>query len=120
MEKVRKEETPFLQSKGISSAKAGVHSGFSETSQLLVSKPRLVKMEYAEQGLVDESFYRPENIPRSQMDSFIHGIKHFSKNGILGDPRGANKEVGEALWEIVVRILADEIKKSLAATGKHR
>lgn len=91
------DEIAYLNDLGIPRGKAGVHAGYGETSEMLVAKPDLVKMESAEQGLDDESFYNPKNIARSQIDSFIHGIKHFSKNGVLGDPRDAAPEVGEKL-----------------------
>ena len=103
----------LLQKQGISKAKAGVHSGYSETSLMLVAKPHLVKMELAEKGLDDDAFYEPENIPRSQINCFIHGIKPYSDNGILGDPRGANREVGEALMEITVNAFAEAISGAL-------
>lgn len=104
----------YLEEQGISRAKAGVHSGYGETSMMLAARPDLVKMEAAEKGLDDESFYQPKNIPKSQIDSFIFGIKHFSSNGILGDPIGANKETGEKLLEIAVDVLVKEIEERLA------
>ena len=99
-EKGMAQTVAFLKEKGISAEKAGVHSGYGETSEMLVAKPHLVKMEFAEKGQVEEALYRPENIPRFQIDSFIHGVQHFSKNGILGDPRGANGEIGKELIEL--------------------
>jgi creatinine amidohydrolase len=102
-------EMAYLKELGISRGKAGVHAGYGETSEMLVAQPDLVKMEAAEGGLDDESFYDPQNIPRSQIDSFIYGIKHFSKNGILGDPRGANEEVGEKLLNMTAGTFAKAI-----------
>jgi len=103
------DEKAYLKDLGISRGKAGVHAGYSETSEMLVARPDLVKMESAERGLDDESFYDPQNISRSQIDSFICGIKYFSKNGILGDPRGANAEAGEKLLDITARAFATAI-----------
>jgi creatinine amidohydrolase len=105
--------TEFLEKQGISKTKAGVHSGYAETSEMLVVRPDLVNMNLAEKGLDDESFYEPKNIPKSQIDSFIYGIKHFSPNGILGDPRGANRETGEKLLEISVDVLVNAISEML-------
>jgi len=102
--------TAFLDTLDISRAKAGVHSGYAETSMMLAVAPHLVHMEKAEPGLVDESFYEPENIPRSQIDSLTLGIAHFSPNGILGDPRGANAAAGERLLEIAVDALVEAIE----------
>jgi creatinine amidohydrolase len=103
----------LLRENGISKAKAGVHAGYSETSLMLITEPHLVKMESAEKGLDDASFYDPDTIPRSQINTFIFGIAHFSKNGILGDPRGANREIGEKLMNITVNTLVGAISNSL-------
>ena len=103
------DETAYLKDLGISRGKAGVHAGYGETAQMMMAKPDLVKMEFAERGLDDESFYDPQKIARSQIDSFIHGIKHFSKNGILGDPRGANPEIGEKLLSMAAGAFAKAI-----------
>jgi len=84
---------------------------------MLVTNPELVRMECVEKGLDDESFYEPQNIPRSQIDSFTLGVKHFSENGILGDPRGANREVGEKLLEVTVNTLVKAISDTLGASG---
>jgi len=111
------EEAAFLQGQDISRAKAGVHAGYAETSEMLVTNPELVRMECVEKGLDDESFYEPQNIPRSQIDSFTLGVKHFSENGILGDPRGANREVGEKLLEVTVNTLVKAISDTLGASG---
>jgi len=70
-------------------------------------------MDFAEQGQVEEALYRPENIPRFQIDSFIHGVQHFSKNGVLGDPRGANGEIGKELIELSVKVMCEEISKAV-------
>ncbi|MBM4307339.1 MAG: creatininase family protein [Deltaproteobacteria bacterium] len=106
----------FLKEKGISVEKAGVHSGYGETCEMLVAKPHLVKMKFAEKGQVDEALYRPENLPRFQIDSFIHGVKHFSENGVLGDPRGANEETGKELIDLGVKVICEEINR---AVGKN-
>ncbi len=103
----------FLAQKGITPAKAGVHSGFSETSLMLMLRPDLVNMEKAVPGLTDEPFYRPENINKSKISSFIHGIKSQSANGILGDPTGANAEIGKEIFEAKINDLASEIAANL-------
>lgn len=113
IEKGMAEAVAFLKEKGISAEKAGVHSGYGETSEMLVAKPHLVKMALAEQGQVGEALYRPENIPRFQIDSFIHGVQHFSKNGILGDPRGANEGIGKELIDRSVKVICDEINRAV-------
>jgi creatinine amidohydrolase len=107
------DERAYLKNLGISRGKVGVHAGYGETSEMLVVHPDLVKMESAEKGLDDESFYDPQNIPRSQIDSFIYGIKHFSNNGVLGDPRGADAEVGEKLLDMTAGVFAEAISNCI-------
>lgn len=102
-----------LTQKGITPGKAGVHSGFSETSIMLMLRPDLVNMDKAEPGLTDEAFYQPKNISKSQINSFIHGIKSQSKNGILGDPTGANADIGKKIFEAKVKDIVSEITGNL-------
>ena len=103
----------FLSEKGITPPKAGVHAGFSETSLMLCLRPDLVAMELARPGLIDEAFYRPENISRSKIESFIHGVKSQAENGVLGDPVGANSEIGREIFERKVEDIVEEIENNL-------
>jgi creatinine amidohydrolase/Fe(II)-dependent formamide hydrolase-like protein len=75
-------------------------------------------MEAAEPGRCDEEFYLPENIGRSQMESFLHGIQTQSPNGILGDPVGSTAEAGDELLELVARALAHELQSELAPIAR--
>lgn len=102
-----------LTQKGITPGKAGVHSGFTETSIMLMLRPELVNMDKAAPGLTDEAFYRPENISKSQISSFIHGIKSQSNNGILGDPTGANADIGREIFNAKVHDIVSEITRNL-------
>ena len=113
MEKSALSMQQFLAKHGVTPPKAGVHAGFAETSIMLALKPELVTMDKAAPGLVDESFYLPDTIARSQMDSFLHGIKSQSPNGILGDPTGSDAELGKSLLKLKVRNLAEEIELNL-------
>lgn len=102
-----------LAQTGISPGKAGVHSGFSETSIMLMLRPELVNMDKAAPGLTDEAFYQPENISKSQISSFIHGIKSQAENGILGDPTGANADIGKEIFNAKVNDIVSEISNNL-------
>ena len=113
MEKSALSMQQFLAKHGVTPPKAGVHAGFAETSIMLALKPELVTMDKAAPGLVDENFYLPDTIARSQMDSFLHGIKSQSPNGILGDPTGSDAELGKALLKLKIRNLAEEIELNL-------
>jgi creatinine amidohydrolase len=96
----------FLIPRGVSKGAAGVHAGYVETSEMLECLPHLVRMDAAVPGRSDEDFYRPENIGRSQLESFLHGIQSQSPTGVLGDPTGANSEVGREILDLVARSLA--------------
>ncbi len=93
----------------VSVGKAGVHSGWLETSMVLAIRPDLVDMGKAEEGLDLDSFYSPENVKRNQLRGFAVGVKPYSANGILGDPRGATAEAGKELLQVSV----DEIVRTV-------
>ena len=94
--------------------KAGVHSGWGETSLMLAIRPDLVDMQRAEEGRADEGFYSPDEIKYSQIESFVHGVRSQSPNGILGDARGANADAGRKLLAIRIKQAAEEIRKMIA------
>jgi creatinine amidohydrolase len=105
-----KQSAELLAPRGVTLGQAGAHAGFTETSMMLDYQPELVRMEAAEPGRCDEEFYLPENVGRSQMESFLHGIQTQSPNGILGDPVGSTAEAGDELLELVARALALELQ----------
>lgn len=118
------EEVAYLESLGVPREKAGVHAGYAETSMLLAVRPDLVHMEKAEAGCDDPAFFAPENLKQSQFNSFIYGIRSQSPNGILGDARGADAEVGRELLRRKADRLAAQIRALVgaatsAAEGKH-
>ena len=76
-------------------------------------RPDLVNMDKAAPGLTDEAFYQPENIGKSQISSFIHGIKSQVENGILGDPTGANADIGKEIFDAKVNDIVSEITSNL-------
>jgi creatinine amidohydrolase len=103
----------ILEQEGIPRARAGVHAGYAETSMMLYLHPDLVDTASFEPGLVDEAFYRPENLKRSQLASFTYGVRSQSPNGVLGDPTGANAEVGQRLVELHVQGTVNAIRTYL-------
>jgi len=107
----------ILDKQGITPEKAGVHAGFSETALMLYLRPDLVDMNLAGPGLVEEKFYRRENLENFKISTFIHGIGHFSWNGILGDPMGADARVGEEIFQATVEGLVEEIRQCLGMEG---
>ena len=99
----------LLAESGVTVGRAGAHAGYTETSMMLQQMPDLVRMEDAEPGRADDDFYLPENIGRSQMESFLYGIQTQSPNGVLGDPTGSTPDSGEQLLELVAADLAADI-----------
>jgi len=102
-----------LEQAGIARPRAGVHAGYAETSMMLYLHPDLVDVASFEPGLVAEAFYQPENLKRSQLASFTYGVRSQSPNGVLGDPRGANAEVGRRLVDLQVQGTVDAIRMYL-------
>ena len=98
----------------------GVHAGLSETSMLLAARPELVDMKNAEEGLSDDSRWLPENVGIGQMDTFIRGIKAKVSNGVLGDPRRANSEMGIELLDATADEEADRIQKVMNVLAKEQ
>jgi creatinine amidohydrolase len=105
---------------GITLGAAGAHAGYVETCMMLALTPALVNMDVAEPGRADDDFYRPENVRRSQMESFLKGVQTQSANGILGDPTGATAEVGERLLDIAATALAADLAPGSAHDPERR
>jgi creatinine amidohydrolase len=101
--------TALVAEHGVSLGRAGVHAGYVETAMMLHVAPELVRMDQAVPGRCDDEFYLPENVRRSQLESFLHGVQSQSPNGVLGDPTGATAEVGEQLLELAAEALAVDI-----------
>lgn len=110
-------ETSCLEELGICRGRAGVHAGYTETAMMLAVQPGAVRAGEAAEGYTEESFYDPARIARSQIDSFILGIRHFSENGILGDARGATPKDGSALLEAAVNALVEGITNCKRGTS---
>ena len=81
-----------------------------ETSMVLAIRPDLVDMSKAEEGLDDEAFYSPQNSKRNQLKGFAIGVKPYSANGILGDPRGATAEAGKEILEMNIDELVATVR----------
>lgn len=104
-------QAKFLLDRGVSRSRAGVHAGFTETAEMLVVAPELVRMERSAPGRSDEDFYSPERLKWSQLESFVNGIRSQSPNGILGDPTGATAEVGETLLQMRAEMIVQQVRR---------
>lgn len=80
---------------------ADAHAGRTETSLLLHLSPEVVSMELAEVGNVEPIV---DLLPRLRAG----GTRAVSRNGVLGDPRGATASEGED-------ILAEMTERSIGA-----
>jgi len=72
------------------------HADASETAEMLVLHPDLVHMEHAEKGFVGQM---------SLTELQERGLRAISENGVLGDPVGATREMGEAVLNSLVDFL---------------
>ena len=104
-----KEQDETVKKFGVSPEIGGLHSGYTETSFMLAIKPKVVRMSKAEKG-----FVRPVS-PKLAKKLLKYGLKRVTKNGVLGDPRNANKKVGQELLK-GVDYQAKEIKRLLYRT----
>lgn len=85
---------------------ADAHAGYTETSILLHLAPGLVRIDLLEAGNTEEL----QDIYPALVAG---GISAVSSNGVLGDPRGANREAGAALFEAMILEVESRI-----ATGR--
>jgi creatinine amidohydrolase len=93
---------PIYEEMQVDRKKAGTHSGMSETSVMMVARPELVRMEWAEPGWMGESAGYREKLHQD-------GTHALSPVGVLGDPREASVEFGEALLDRLSTAYAGKI-----------
>ena len=70
---------------------------------LLAIHPELVRMERAEPGFVGD-------VQDAVQRLFESGVKAFSDNGAIGDPRRASAEHGRRYWQIGLEIALEQIE----------
>lgn len=88
---------------GLDALETDAHAGRLETSQALHLFPELVGPHEEAAGYTEAEDGWLERL-------FVDGVKAVSVNGVLGDPRGATAEAGEAIMES----LADSISTWIA------
>jgi creatinine amidohydrolase len=86
-------------------ARVGGHADIAEASQMLHVRPELVRAARAEPGRVGEL----DATLAEQV--FEKGLRAITANGILGDPRGMDAEVGERILEAVARVIAESFRE---------
>ena len=87
--------------------KAGAHAGEFETSIMLTVRPDLVALDQAQPGYVGDQLSIAPLV-------FEKGFKAVTENGVLGDPRDASAENGEAYMAAMTDLLVGYIKKARA------
>ncbi|MBW7970176.1 creatininase family protein [Bradyrhizobium sp. BR 10289] len=79
----------------------GGHADVAETSVMLVLHPERVRSDQAAVGYlgtVDEEFLHR---------AFVDGIDAVSPNGVLGDPTGSSKAIGNAALDAVTDLIVE-------------
>jgi len=79
-----------------------IHAEVTETSIMMLRYPALVAADRLEQGRVGR-------IDRDDM--FRRGLRAITPNGILGDARGANPQIGDAVLERLAEHLANVVRR---------
>jgi creatinine amidohydrolase len=89
---------------GISPSESGAHAGESETSIMLALEKNLVLPERFAPGYVGSAGEKEFKILREQ------GVGALTKIGVIGDPRRASAEKGEAYLDRLTEFLVRQIK----------
>ena len=89
---------------GIDPAVAGSHSGASETSMVLATRPDLVRMDEAEVGFMGDAYGAGERMNEE-------GTQSVTPNGVFGDPRAATAEAGREYLNALATLLADFVQE---------
>jgi creatinine amidohydrolase len=85
--------------------RVGGHADIAETSEMLCLRPELVRMDEAAEGHVQK--FDDALMQRI----FREGFRAVTPNGVLGDARGATREIGESC----IARAADGIAEALGA-----
>ena len=91
---------------GLEPEKARGHACIGETSEILLLRPEAVRTDFIEPGFTGSIKGLESRVLRD-------GIQVVAANGILGDPRGSNAEIGEALLEGIATHLAEWARQEL-------
>jgi creatinine amidohydrolase len=79
-----------------------IHADVTETSILLARHRQLVHLDRVEVGAMG----------RIDLDELLtKGLRRITPNGILGDPRGATAEIGEATVEALAETIAQFVRR---------
>jgi creatinine amidohydrolase len=96
------------QEHGIPPEQAGGHAGEHETSLMLAVRPDLVAMDRAEAGYMGDQLAAAPIV-------FQKGFRAVTQNGVLGDPRPASAETGEAYLAALSHMIVRFVKTQRGA-----
>lgn len=88
---------------GVEENQVGTHAGLAETSEMMVVRPDLVREDRLTEG------YRG----KVSEELFEKGLKHYTRNGVLGDARGSKPEYGHAILQSLTNHLVSRIREAL-------
>jgi creatinine amidohydrolase len=91
---------------GLHAPETDVHAGGLETSMMLAAYPDLVRPFDGVNGYMAAE-------PGWLQRIFEEGIRPVSESGVLGDVRGANREVGDALFAALAEEIAGYFTREL-------
>ncbi len=98
---------------GIPEELAGGHAGELETSMMLALQPELVNTGRLEPGYIGKRAPVRERALRE-------GLKAVTQNGVMGDPRMAERERGESYLAAYAELIAGYFRAQLGGAEEHR
>jgi creatinine amidohydrolase len=95
---------------GVTKEQAAFHADIIETACMLAIRPDLVDMSRAEPGWMGDTTQILDRL-------FTDGLRAITPVGVLGDPRGATREMGERLLDHLSDKLARDLLDRLGAAS---
>lgn len=92
-------------------ARVGGHADIAETSEMLAIRPELVHTDRATVGYM-------EPVTAERLERLIHdGFRTATPNGIIGDARGADADIGEACIAAAADAIAAALRAEMGPGG---
>lgn len=92
-----------LREGGVDYQEPVIHAGAAETAAILAIDEDLVREERLEAGYEGDL----------QVTALLsEGFRHFTENGVLGDPREATREAGKAILDTIAEAYAEEVREA--------
>lgn len=82
----------------------GIHAGWAETSMMLHLRPDLVQMDKARPSVAD-AVADAEHVGFTKAVKFGWLADDFADSGVIGDPTGADADIGATLFDQRVEVL---------------